>query len=69
VGGISPIIPSSKGLLVFKVIDKKDPPVIPYEDVKQKIYGVLFTKKSKDLYRELQKETLERNHFKILLPF
>lgn len=69
VGSISSVVPSSKGLLVFKVIDKKDPPLLAYEDVKQKVYGVLFSKKRKDFYEELQKETLERNHFQLLLAF
>ena len=62
-GSISPVLMSDDGLLIFKVIDKKAPRTLPFEEVRDKVYRVILSSKEKELYNELQEKTLEAYHF------
>ena len=62
-GSISPVLMSNDGLLIFKVIDKKAPRTLHFEEVRDKVYRVILSSKEKELYNELQEKTLEAYHF------
>ena len=48
---------------IFKVIDKKAPRTLHFEEVRDKVYRVILSSKENELYNELQEKTLEGYHF------
>ena len=65
VGNISSVLLSDRGFLVFKVIDQKKPEILSYEEVKKKVYSVIWSMKQKALIEKTRDQILTKYHFQL----
>lgn len=68
VDSISPVLWTPQGFLVFKVIERKAPRILPFEEVRDKVYRVIFGSKQDQLYKEVQEKLLTFFNFTINIP-
>jgi hypothetical protein len=58
---------SPLGFIIFKVIDEKNPRILSYDEVKDKVRRVIMGTKVTKLSKEIQDKMLKDYHFRLLI--
>jgi hypothetical protein len=66
-GSISQVLSSPLGFIIFKVIDEKNPRILSYDEVKDKVRRVIMGTKVTKLSKEIQDKMLKDYHFRLLI--